>query len=338
MLASVTASAQKRVVDTIEFKKGGYLYKILLYHDSLQINGTMYRMGSAISAADTNLWKKAGNNIWAKNTGNVGIGVTNPAAKLHIVAPSGAQGFYSSSPNQYAGEFSSGSNYGINTTSTSSRAISAQATTGIGGYFSSTSGFAAIFDQGNVGIGITNPSQKLHVQGTIYATTSNVGVYGLSTTSQGVRGSSTSSYGVYGTSSTLYGVYGSSANESGIVGYAITAGKAGVMGTSTLGYGVCGSATTGYGGYFISPLSGTGLYASSSTGFAAIFMGGNVGIGTTSPTAWLDLNSDIIRLRTAKTPASASATGNAGDICWDADYIYVCTATDTWKRVAIASW
>lgn len=65
---------------------------------------------------------------------------------------------------------------------------------------------------------------------------------------------------------------------------------------------------------------------------------GNVGIGTTSPTAKLDVNSDIIRLRTAKTPASAGAAGNAGDICWDASYVYVCVATNTWKRSAIATW
>ena len=38
------------------------------------------------------------------------------------------------------------------------------------------------------------------------------------------------------------------------------------------------------------------------------------------------------------TPASASATGTAGEVAWDADYIYVCTATDTWKRVAISTW
>lgn len=38
------------------------------------------------------------------------------------------------------------------------------------------------------------------------------------------------------------------------------------------------------------------------------------------------------------TPASAGATGKAGSIVWDADYIYVCTATNTWKRVAIATW
>ena len=41
---------------------------------------------------------------------------------------------------------------------------------------------------------------------------------------------------------------------------------------------------------------------------------------------------------TASTPASASATGTAGTIKWDASYIYVCTATNTWKRVAIATW
>jgi len=39
-----------------------------------------------------------------------------------------------------------------------------------------------------------------------------------------------------------------------------------------------------------------------------------------------------------KTPASASAAGTAGEIAWDADYIYVAVATNTWKRVAIATW
>jgi hypothetical protein len=38
------------------------------------------------------------------------------------------------------------------------------------------------------------------------------------------------------------------------------------------------------------------------------------------------------------TPASATAAGVKGTIAWDADFIYVCTATDTWKQVAIATW
>jgi len=66
--------------------------------------------------------------------------------------------------------------------------------------------------------------------------------------------------------------------------------------------------------------------------------GGNVGIGTTSPTAVLHVASDILRLQTAKTPASASAAGNAGDICWDSGYVYVCVATNTWKRASLATW
>ena len=37
-------------------------------------------------------------------------------------------------------------------------------------------------------------------------------------------------------------------------------------------------------------------------------------------------------------PASATAAGQAGQLASDANYIYVCTATDTWKRVAISTW
>lgn len=51
----------------------------------------------------------------------------------------------------------------------------------------------------------------------------------------------------------------------------------------------------------------------------------------------MDANDKEFRLRD-KTPASAGATGTKGEIAWDADFIYICTATDTWKRVAIASW
>lgn len=39
-----------------------------------------------------------------------------------------------------------------------------------------------------------------------------------------------------------------------------------------------------------------------------------------------------------KTPASAGAAGIAGEWAWDADYIYICIATNTWKRVAVSTW
>jgi hypothetical protein len=50
------------------------------------------------------------------------------------------------------------------------------------------------------------------------------------------------------------------------------------------------------------------------------------------------VNAPQLRISTSNPPASATATGTSGMIRWDANYIYVCTATDTWKRVAIATW
>ena len=32
---------------------------------------------------------------------------------------------------------------------------------------------------------------------------------------------------------------------------------------------------------------------------------------------------------------TATATGTAGQISYDANYVYICTATDTWKRAAL---
>ena len=65
---------------------------------------------------------------------------------------------------------------------------------------------------------------------------------------------------------------------------------------------------------------------------------GNVGIGTTGPTRKLDVADDGIRIRSSKTPASATDTCNQGDVVWDANYVYICVATNTWKRSAITTW
>jgi hypothetical protein len=91
----------------------------------------------------------------------------------------------------------------------------------------------------------------------------------------------------------------------------------------------------------------TGLYSPGANALAVAIGGQDalritsdrrLGIGTPTPTGLLDVNDNRVRVRTAKTPANASDTGNAGDICWDASYLYVCTATNTWKRVGIATW
>lgn len=65
-------------------------------------------------------------------------------------------------------------------------------------------------------------------------------------------------------------------------------------------------------------------------------------IGGTTPGAGtfsaLTCTGDVLRIQTAKTPASATAAGTTGQIAWDANYLYICVATDTWRRVAHASW
>lgn len=52
----------------------------------------------------------------------------------------------------------------------------------------------------------------------------------------------------------------------------------------------------------------------------------------------LSIGQDFLSIPNAKTPASAADTGTKGDICWDDDYIYVCVATDTWKRSTLTTW
>lgn len=37
-------------------------------------------------------------------------------------------------------------------------------------------------------------------------------------------------------------------------------------------------------------------------------------------------------------PANASATGSAGQMAYDSSYLYICTATNTWRRIAHSTW
>lgn len=86
----------------------------------------------------------------------------------------------------------------------------------------------------------------------------------------------------------------------------------------------------------------TNTQASGLTEKMRVDTNGNVGIVTAAPTisdgVGIHLDGKIIRIEDPKTPATAGAAGNIGEICWDTGYIYVCTAANTWKKVAIATW
>jgi hypothetical protein len=94
-------------------------------------------------------------------------------------------------------------------------------------------------------------------------------------------------------------------------------GTAAIGGTLT-----CSSTVT-----ITAPLIVSGINSSSSI---------NIGVGA----GLFAINADItsLRLPTSVTPASAAASGVTGDVRWDANFLYVCTATNTWKRTALSTW
>lgn len=101
--------------------------------------------------------------------------------------------------------------------------------------------------------------------------------------------------------------------------------------------------TTGLRGLYIYHGDGSGtvqhrLLVGGGDSFLHASDGGLLGLGTTAPTAPLDVAGATIRLRTARTPASATAAGNVGDLCWDSNFLYVCVAASTWKRAALTTW
>jgi len=69
----------------------------------------------------------------------------------------------------------------------------------------------------------------------------------------------------------------------------------------------------------------------------AVATNGFIGVGTATPAVQLDVNAASIRIRTAQTPASTAAC-NAGEFSWDANFVYVCTASGVWKRAALGGY
>ena len=133
------------------------------------------------------------------------------------------------------------------------------------------------------------------------------------------------SYGVYnrvlnlgsGTMENAYGEY-----------ITISAGSNGTIGNAYGIYIVDNAGTIASGDY--------GIYQQGAS--ACNYFAGSIGVGTDTTSQKLDINSSGIRIRDDHTPASASATGNKGEIVWDSNYVYVCVATNTWKRSPLSTW
>jgi len=167
---------------------------------------------------------------------------------------------------------------------------------------------------GNTGLGLSDPSYRLHVSGSVYASTSNWAIRGVKT----------------GTTGTFPGVWGetesASANASGIRGFVLStssgSGSAGVFGknfgTTNVNYGVYGEAVSasGRGVYGVSTVTtgdAYGVYgqSASATGVYGVstVSDGNVGRGVfgTCPTTGVRGDGQLFGVYGAATAASGAS-------------------------------
>ena len=95
------------------------------------------------------------------------------------------------------------------------------------------------------------------------------------------------------------------------------------------------------GASYLGPVSNTAnLNLGSTTGSTRTWAGqGTVAnIVTTVSETGFTVNKGAFVVAANSAPAANNSTGVAGTIAWDSDYIYVCVATDTWKRANLSTW
>ena len=282
------------------------------------------------------------------SSGRLGIGTTSPSSGLHLAnATAGsAANFTLSNP---------ANNWSIRTGTTENALVFVE------NQFASEK--VRIDSSGRLGIGTSSPSHKLDVAGGVNST-------GLNATGTGGFFNSASKFGVdnNGGVTRMYSS-GPDASTRGSFDFRTTdsvgtldtsrmvidsSGNVGIGTSSPTGLLTVATATAGTAADFVigNPANLWSIKTGTTTNALTIVdtqfsverlridSSGRLLVGTSSDSggALLQVNGDRIRVGTAKTPASASATGTTGEICWDANYIYVCTATNTWKRTAIATW
>jgi hypothetical protein len=111
------------------------------------------------------------------------------------------------------------------------------------------------------------------------------------------------------------------------------------------GIAVSWTALPGYAGYFVylsgfrqsnTPIA-IGTTSHTYTGFNN--QGTAPSLGATGPVSVsaAGIVAQKIILSVGGAPANSSATGSPGQLAWDGTYLYICVATNTWQRVATAS-
>lgn len=196
------------------------------------------------------------------------------------------------------------------------------------------------------GISITNGAGSITIDSTATGTVTSVGMSG-GTTGLTVSGSPITTSGTITLSGTLAVANGGTGvTTSTGTGNVVLSASPTLSGTAALASltisgtsrGAVGSAAAP--SYSFSSATSTGFYLDSgeicvSVGGSQKVIFGSTGI-ITNPGIDFSCFGDLIAGGNA--PASAAAAGTTGTIAVDTGFIYVCTATNTWKRVAVATW
>ena len=89
---------------------------------------------------------------------------------------------------------------------------------------------------------------------------------------------------------------------------------------------------------YLSTANGASWLGFEEHGYAGILVDGAEG----SQAYWQFDNTKIMTIpgtiKAPQTTKASNANGVAGEICWDLNYIYVCTSTNTWKRAALTDY
>ena len=130
---------------------------------------TIDQLAANLGASASSNWVKSGNDIYNSNSGNVGIGVTDPDAKLEIKATGSTTGLTVKTTDASGNEnffIQDGGRTGVRYYPlTVGQASGTSAATGARFQVATTAGDFVVMNDGSVGIGLVDPNTKLEVRG-----------------------------------------------------------------------------------------------------------------------------------------------------------------------------